>query len=233
MGQSFYYGTDYELSTGGLSFARLLVSDPDAYGVTAQQAQEIEGLALAYADAYKVAKNPSTRTVVTVADKRLRAAALTSAARRIGNMIIANPAVDDGRVVELGLKARVGRARIGRPETSPQVRVVGMHGHRFELEIRDPMRVGRGKPTGVAGAVVWIHTGDDAPAHEDWTLIASTTRTNAMIEIPRSVAPGTRLRICAAWFNNRQQRGEPGLITNAYVQFAETTPAEGGLRQAA
>jgi hypothetical protein len=169
-----------------------------------------------------------------VADKRRRAQAFTSAARRIGNMVIANPAVSNDRVLELGLKGRVGRMRIGRPETTPVVRVVSMHGHRFELEIRDMLRTGRGKPNGVAGAAIWVHAGEDAPSdHSGWTLIGNTTRTNTTINIPKSVPPGTRLRICAAWFNNRQQHGDAGAIANTFVQFADTTPAERGLRQAA
>lgn len=233
MSQSFYYGTDSELRTSGLQFAAKLVGEAGRYGVTEAQALEMQSVAQAYAQAFAVASTPGTRTRVAVQEKNRTRQLLRDAARRLGNLIIANKAVSDAELVELGLKPRVGRSRIGRPETMPVVHVVSTVGHRMELEIRDTQHEGRGKPAGVAGAQIWIHTGDREPAQEDWVLLASTTRTNTTIELPQSIPPGTPVRICAAWFNNRLQPGELSQSTSAYVQFGGPMRMQSGIRQAA
>ncbi len=234
MGQSFYYGTDSELSTSGRQFAAHLVSDPAAYGVTEAQALEMQAIAQAYAEAYAVATAPQTRTSVAVEAKRARKRLLTSAARRLGNLIIANQAVSDTQLIELGLKPRVGRSRIETPTEMPALQIGSTVGHRVELGIRQLGTGTRGKPTGVAGAAIWIHIGDDAPpaGSDAWTWYANTSRTNTTIDLPHTATPGSKVWIAAAWYNNRQQRGPWSHAAQTYVQFGNGVRVANQLRAA-
>ena len=86
----------------------------------------------------------------------------------------------------------------------------------------------RGKPLGVAGASVFSFVGPTAPAElAAWKFEGNTTRTRVDVLFPADTPPGSKIWVCAFWFNPRAQAGP----TSAPV--STNLPGGTGLAQAA
>src|SRR5690606_4670884 len=153
---------------------------PGAYGLTPAQAAEYAALHETFAMALARSQEPSTRTSPSIVAKNEARAVLERRARALAAIVRSRPEVADAQRVGRGLSARApGRPRIARPAAPPWVAVAAVRGRRVRLRLRDRESARRGRPRGVAGAMVVYHVGERPPAEASrWTFGRLTSRTD-------------------------------------------------------
>ncbi len=188
-------------------------------GILPAQATTFAGLVSDLVDAYAVCMEPTTRTKGTIGAKNVARKEAKAYARQLVRIIQANPAVTVQQKLDLNLPVHDDSpSPINPPTEYPDVKVPTAIGRilKAKLSAQDSER--RGKPDGVAGAAVWTFVGAEAPADiADWTYFGSSTRTDFDIEFPPSVAAGSQVFICAAWFSPRNQLGPISPAISAYI----------------
>jgi hypothetical protein len=86
------------------------------------------------------------------------------------------------------------------------------------LKLRDITVVRRGRPPGVAGAVVFSFVGATPPTSlADWRFEQNTSKTSLEINFPATVPPGARVWFTAFWFNPRAQNGPASAPTGINI----------------
>ena len=190
---------------------RRLVAEPQANGVTEQQAARYAALDDALSAAFGRTANPKAcSTADRVARDQARAAA-EEAARELSGMIKAQSAVSAERKSLLGLnpRGRGGRhAAIRPPERPPAVTLAVVGARRVEVHMFDLDVARRRRPKGAAGAMVWTFTGESAPDDIGrWQCRGGTTKPTLTIDFPAHLPPGTRVWVRAVWISPRCAHG--------------------------
>src|SRR5690606_34710879 len=110
----------------------------------------------------------------------------------------------DAQRVSLGLTVRRAPSKQPPPSSSPYIRVRGIKNRNITVELMQDGE-SRGKPDGVAGAVVFTHIGPTAPAtRDDWTYAAGVTRT--IVDLPFGPSDtGDTVWISAFWRNAKDE----------------------------
>ena len=73
--------------------------------------------------------------------------------------------------------------------------------------------------------MIFTFIGDEAPTNiEDWTAQGLTGHVKADILFPETVAPGTKVFVTAAWFNNRKETSPAAVPVSAVINFGGTLP---------
>src|SRR5689334_20139871 len=106
MAGNFYVGADARILTGSANFSTLITGAPTTYGLVAAQATAYAALNTAYAAAYDAAKDPGTRTTVTVAAKDQARRSLVASAKQLAAIVRSTASVTDSQLLELGLSRR-------------------------------------------------------------------------------------------------------------------------------
>jgi hypothetical protein len=194
------------------NFDQKINAAPGDYALTAGQAADYRTLHDAFAEAFKLSQQASTRTPLALMAKDEAKAALLGFARVLAGVVRAAPGVDDLRRLQLGLTVRTEgrRARIGRPTEAPHVFVYAVpECCAVRVRVFDPGSAHRtAKPAGIAGATILTFVGEEPPlVLSEWTLGVQTTRTTAEVRFPRVLPPGARVWVIAQWFNPTGQRG--------------------------
>ena len=133
------------------NFASRITASPSTYGLTAGEATTIQNAYNAFASAYTIAIDPSTRTKSTVADKDAMKAAALAIVRPYAQLVRRNAGVDNQSKLDLGLTiVDTTKTPIPAPQTSPILSVIAATPLQFTLRYVDqntPTK--RAKPTGV------------------------------------------------------------------------------------
>jgi hypothetical protein len=212
--------TDDGLLTQSADFTAPIVASASTYYVPASEATGLEDDQEAYAAAHAVAKNPSTKTKPNVAIKNQKKRALIKRMRYLGQMIAANPLIDESLKIALSLRPRdTEPTPIGVPSAAPALTALGVFGKNVRCRATDPTQAGkRRRPHGVAGAKIYSFSGEEPPASLDgYKFEGLTTRSDFDVVFGADVAPGAKVWIVACWYNPRGLSGPVSAPVTAYV----------------
>jgi hypothetical protein len=198
-----------ELVTQAADFSSKISAAPTTSGLLAADATALASDNSAFAAAYNLATDPTTRTKVTVEDKDTKLAVLVARMRSYGKRINANPAVTNAQKTALGLTLKSTPTPIPPPSTMPVVSVVSSFQRSVRMRLTDELTPNKGaKPAGVSEAEIFTHVGATAPVSaDDWKYQGQATRSEFDITFPDIVASGTKVWIRARWCNERGQSG--------------------------
>lgn len=109
-------------------------------------------------------------------------------------MIQAAPEVTDAQKSSLGLTVRATkRSPVGIPAERPRLDVELRFGSTLRITLRGRDTARRGKPDGIAGAMVFTYVGDVPPDDlSQWSLAGITTRPRVDITLVRTLCPGRK-----------------------------------------
>jgi hypothetical protein len=200
-----------------------LVATPiaTAIGLTAAQMLAFHGLSLDYNARLAAAIDPSTRTKVTIEQKRVSKASILAAVRQLMKIVDAFPGTTNPQRASLGMRVKdVSPSPRPAPSTQPVVAVAGTGGGLAVLRLRDETTPDKkAKPAGVFGALLStaVTTADaPAPTFPADTFNAVITRTTHTMTLPLNSA-GKRLWVQAQWINERGEPGPTSLVANALI----------------
>jgi hypothetical protein len=138
------------------NFKALIVLSPTTYGLQVADGTAIQNSYNSWHAAYLAAINPTTRTKSTVITKNEQKSIVLGVVRGYAATIRANRAVTDENKNNLGLHvAETTRTPVPPPSTQPVLEVVDTEAGLQVLAVKDEGASRRGKPTGVAGVLVY------------------------------------------------------------------------------
>jgi hypothetical protein len=204
MPYNFYWRNEAEIVSGAVSFASLISSSPESYGISSEQAASFSALSVALKSAYLAATTPGTRTIVAVAEKNGALKAMRTNAMLLANIAYANPAVADAQLIELGLNPRATRSPIRVPDQAPALHVTGVSQRLVSLVLRPSDSNRRGKPFGAAGANLYSFLGENPPSDpRAYFFEKMTTRARTQLQFNADVANGATVWLSACWVSAR------------------------------
>jgi hypothetical protein len=194
---------------------------PTVLGLTSSQSTAFHALVQDYQARLATATEPSTRTRVTIEQKRTSKTALVAMTRQLLRIIDAYPATTNAQRASLGMHVRPATPTpIPAPSTQPVVNIDGSGGGVAIVRLRDQTTPDKkAKPPGVfAGLIATAITAADAPAPSfaPGVFNAVATRTTHTLDLPEGSA-GKRLWIQAQWMNERGQSGPTSVVTSALI----------------
>ncbi|MBB6429739.1 hypothetical protein [Algisphaera agarilytica] len=204
-----------------------LEATPEAFGVTADQLVPFGSTYSAFAAAYAVTSNPSTKTKPAVADKNAKKAEMVRQARLLVSVLQGWPYMTDAKRDELRIPVRDSQPTpIGPPVEMPVLRVAAVNGSVLDLEVRREDGETKRKPAGVRSVNLYTHIGDDPPAQlTAWQYRGGSTKHNPQIVIEPEVQPGTKVWVTALWVNPTEQPGPACAPVQTRIGFQGLTEA--------
>jgi hypothetical protein len=228
MRKDFFPDREADMIVWGQNFALRTSAEPEAYHLTPEIAADFAAAQQAFAEAYRVANEPGTRTRPAVTLKNDLRKAMERKARWLAATVRSNPSIPEGRKILAGIcTVPPGRGpAIPRPTAAPSVLITGTAGRRLTIRLVDPEHPYSGaKPRGVRCAVLFLHVGDQPPVRWDgWKHYGAATRMTTQVTIPARSAPGEKVLVCARWQNPAGQLGPVSKPAYAYVPFAMELP---------
>ncbi len=211
-GSTYIPSREVDLLHWSRNFDARINEDPQAIGLSTEQAEAYSVAHAAYDIAYRNSQDPSTRTPSAIQSKNDTKKALLVEIRRLVPIIQSFAGVMNERRKKLGITVRSQEhSPIPKPGAAPGLRIVYTIGRRAKIRLRDigsPDR--RGKPEGVNGALVYMYVGDTAPTNPaEWTLIANVTHTIFNLHFPAAVEAGAKVWLAASWYNTKAKSGPP------------------------
>ena len=228
MRKDFFPDRETDMLSWTANFAQKLASDYAALHVSAEVAQAYVDRQAEFAEAYRVAQAPETRTSLAVARKNECRRVIEQFSRGLARQIGGNLAVTDDQRFSLGLNIRKSAVRkIAAPDTGPTVQVMQVVGATAELRLCDPGRSdGRARPGGAASATIFVAVGQDRRGpSEPWRFLTMTNQTSLKIYFGNAYPPGTRVWLMARWNNRRGESSSDGIAT--YACLGEGGPSLG------
>ncbi len=218
---------ELDLLTWSKELSTKLLASPEYYGVTALQANAYDEVQVAFASAYAVAHDPTTRIKANLVAKNNTKKALIDATRPLVAFLQASPVMTDEKRGMLGIPIRDREPTpVPVPSEHPELTVVAVMSRTIRIKLRSTSSEGRGRPAGVAGATVYYAVGESFPQEiEGWMFKGNVSVTTFDLTIPVTVPGGSKVWLAAAWYNAKAQSGPA-------CQPVETAIA-GGLAQAA
>lgn len=212
----FLPSREADLLDWSCNFNHRINQAPAAYGLTAAQATAYAQLHDAFAAAYALAVDPCTNSKANVVAKNNAKAALKANARMLARLINATPGVTDDQRGRVGLTIpdkHLTPARV--PTEAPRVSVRETLGRTVRLRLYDrSSSTRRGKPPGVAGAVVLYYIAaeqcskTDPPASlSQWSYCGLAMRPTFTVTLPPGAPEGSRVWFTACGFNRRGKTG--------------------------
>lgn len=202
---------DADLLAWSDNFDTKITATPVVFGLTAAQATAYTVLHDDFRAKYALANNENTNSKTNIGNKNTAKQELlygTGGAWELVNIVQAFPGTTDDMRRELQLRIpdnEMTPAPI--PGTAPDLSIIASMGRVVRIRLRDqdsPDR--RGKPEKTQGATILFHVGEDAPAEgATWVFLMNTSKTLLEVEIPGSVAAGSKVWITAFWFNAKKQ----------------------------
>ena len=200
---------DLDLLAWSANFSHFISSDPEQFNLTQQQADIFAISQQAFEQALAPVSNLATRSRSLVVAKDQAKAAMIAQVRELAGLVRSRRSVTPEMLIILGFKVTERKRKINAPGSAPFMHVVPSGPNSVRVILMDKeATTNRGKPAGVAGASIYFHLGDNAPADiVDWQFHGNQTRVDFEITLPGPIAYGQQVWITAAWFNPRAQNG--------------------------
>ena len=218
---------DAELGAWSLNFATLLTLDPPRYGLLPADALVVQTQYDIFAAAYLLAINPSTKTVVTVADKDGEKVTLLAIVRQYAALIRANKGVADDDKAALGLNIPDATPTpIQPPASSPKLAItLASEGYHSLSMVDSSTPTKKAKPYGCVGAqLVCVNsTSNITPDMTNAPTLAIVTKGDFLLDTS-AYSPGTFCHYRARWFTSTGKFGPWGSNIYFVVQNVSTPP---------
>ena len=223
--------TDADLLAWSGNFDTRITAAPTAVGLTALQATAYNVLHTAFADAMAAISggNNSTPAVVTKNDARAALIRNSGGIRDLVNIVQAFPGTTNTQRAELQITIPdVEPTPAPIPSAAPEVSVTSVNGWTVRMRLRDTQNPdNKGKPPFVAAAHIYSFVGETAPTDiKQWNFEGAVSRTIVTVQMPNTLAVGTKLWFTAVWVNTRMESGPQATPASTQVNY-------GGLAQAA
>jgi hypothetical protein len=219
MARQFYYGKEADIVTGSANFAARVGTTPGSFGVPAERVAGFVALDAALQAAYRKAAEPGTRSPVAIRGKDHAITAMRTAAIQLTHLIYGTRSVTDSDLINLGLLPRRTYTRVPAPSVRPGVRIGPVNGRTLSVKLYD-LESGRPrKAARTVAALLYSFVGENYPADpKAWKFHRATSRTACELVFPNDLPAGTRVWICAAWVNGKQQLGPRSTPVMTYLQ---------------
>lgn len=235
MGRSFLPVGDEALAAFALNFSTLLTANYASYGIDQTVATTYAQNYDTYIAALALAKQPSTRGNATVLGKNNTKIALTALTRQIARTIGNNMNVTDAQRQSLGLVIRRAKPTpIPAPTNQPTMNIVSVSVRTVNLKIHNGSARKRGKAAGAIGAKVYSFIGDGYPSDPTtWAYQGDATKSKFAITFSDSVAGGSQVWMCCAWYNRKGQTGPISVPISTNLQGGGTSSSTEPMKIAA
>lgn len=191
------------------TFSNGINADPAAFHIEPAEAAELALLVEQFAAAYRLARDPDTRTRPAVSRKNDARDLMKAKIRILARRIQGQAQLSDSQRMALGLNPLdVPSSPWPAPASQPKVSLSPLGARRSRVRLHDPAEPGRtGKPSRVTGAHLWVSYGAQPPADASaCTFLGTVTRTRAVVSHPADKT-NTTAWIMAQWVNARGQAG--------------------------
>ena len=219
------------------NFAATIQSDPERYSLSPEQSAQYALKLEAFATLYQAAHDPTTRTRGVISARNDALAALEAETRLLARIVRAAPAVTRAMRIDLGLSTSDGGGKgapTQAPDHAPNIAAAAIIGRTVSLRLRDASSLRKGRPAGVAGALIYTHVGEQPPADlREWRSNGVTTRTTAEITFEATVPAGAKVWVSACWFSPRGLSGPAAMPASVHLQDGASAPASGVVHRAA
>src|SRR4051812_43826038 len=158
---------DAELLQWSKNFDQQIQASGEQWSLSPQQIAEYSLRHAAFAEAFRVANDPSRRTRPTISSKDEQRASLKKSARHLAAILRTLLRDDPAAKIVLRLKPGEGRRqRMGAPSEAPTLWLTSTTSQREVIvKLRDASTSGRrGKPSDVEGATLMMFVGDRPPS---------------------------------------------------------------------
>jgi hypothetical protein len=151
---------------------------------------------------------PEVRNKAATATKNAARDALKLVAEQTASLVNGTASVTDAMKVEAGIPPRAAPTRNPVPGFAPMLGVKSVRGWTVKIELIDAATGKRARPPFTSGASVFSHVGETAPVDvNQWTFEGNCGRTTVDVVFDSSLPAGTKVWLCAFWFNGRKQSG--------------------------
>jgi len=217
MRRDFFPDRETDMLSWTANFARLLGEQYASLGVSAEAAAEYADVVARFAEAYRVANAPETRTSIAVRQKNEWRREVERLSRGLARQVGGNMKVTDEQRLVLGLNIRKKATRkIEAADVGPNVAVLRVTGATVNValsEFQGPNK--RAKPSNAASATIFACQSQTQPptgagAEHLWRFVGSTTRTSLAINFGAKYPPGTRVWLMARWNSPRGEASGDG-----------------------
>lgn len=203
------------------------------YDLSPLQASTYAGYHDAFVAAYHAlvaARESGVRSESLTATKDAAKQSLLGYARQLYAHVRLSQTVPEAAKIELGVRVRRAPSPRPVPGSAPGLTVVSVDGCVLRVRLSDPAHPTHKRlPDGVNGAVLMSYVGGETPPASpgDYDLHGATSRSTLDVIFPITLAPGTRVWLTAAWFNDRKQFGPACNPVGATINYG------GSMRMAA
>lgn len=192
------------------NFSQRIGLNPESLGLTEADAAKIASLTDNYEHAYDRAQAPNTRTSPIIEAKDAARSAAEAFGRSLAMRIKANPQVNNGQKLELGIHVNdPTRTPIGAPETAPILKIMGANNSQHTLQFSDRNTpASHAKPQGVTHMLLFAEIADRPTGHEDnLHLIAAVTRNPHRVKFNYEKHAGKTALYRARWLTAKGLMG--------------------------
>ncbi len=228
MSTDFLPHRDSDLLGWASNFATKIEEYGMAVGLTDPQIVGYATLKDAFAAAYAVTQDFSTRSPASIVTKDTAREALIDNTRALVRIVQGFPGTTDTMRTTLRITVRKTPERQNPPEFAPKVGVAGVHGHTVTVTAEDPAsEVKRKKLAGAVGVWWYLYVGTEYPGDPGmWEFCGQSNHYSHDITLPLSLTPGTQVWFTAAWIDRKGQSGPPALPVSANVEYSGAANAQ-------
>ena len=201
-------------------FSSGIAAMPEAYGLSAADAQCISQVVGAFAEAYRIAGAPLTRTKTNVVIKNAACRAMLPVLRRYAQRIKANPDVSAGLKADIHLRGKPdARATVPAPDTRPSLYVLSNEANCHVLHYSDPTTPdSTRRPADAIGLQVFCHVGSEAPADPlDARFLDFVSRQPYVVRSFKTEQVGKKAFYFARWQNATGATGPWSAVANRMI----------------
>jgi hypothetical protein len=202
------------------------------YDLSPLQASTYTGYHDSFVAAYSAlvaARESGIRSESLTATKDAAKQSLLGYARQLYAQVRSSLTVPDAAKIELGVRLRRAPSPRPIPGSAPRLTVVSVDGCVVKIRLSDPAHPTHKRlPDFANGAILMSYVGETAPTSPgDYNLQGATSRSTLDVIFPVTLAPGTKVWLTAAWFNDRKQLGPACNPVGATINYG------GSMRMAA
>jgi hypothetical protein len=213
MSNDFLPSREKDLSGWLRNFELMLNASPAAYGVSLEQAAEMQSRAEAFSAALALLDNEGTKSPLNVSKKNVAKTEAVRLARQLARICQSFPGMDDVKRQDLRINVPKPRAQKKAPEFAPLVQFLGLNQRNILAWAKDPNDpLNRGLMADATGVQWYSWIGEEPPTDPRmWFNQGVTFRSRAELGIPGTEA--TTVWITAAYVNSHGSGpGQPMLL---------------------
>lgn len=216
---------DGELAAFMSNFAKNLPDVASDCNISPAQLDEYLQRASEFAEYYRLASEPNTRTGPIISGKNSSRSALKTMTRQFVARIRSSLKPTDPRLVDLGLKFyRKRRSQVSLALGAPMLALKAIDARTIQVRVTESgPTTRRGMPGSALGIILWKHVGDNVPDHfSEWESVGRSFRAIFPLTITGNHPPGTKIWLTAQWFSRRGMTSE--LATPKSIRLTFDSP---------